>query len=301
MKKKIFLTGASGKLGSTLISYLEKNYNLISVGFKKKPKNGFKLNLTKSLKVKSILNRIKPDIIIHLAALTNVDECEKNYNKAYDLNCNTTKYLVEWAEKRNKCRFIYLSTDQVYSKSGFNSEDNPFPINLYSITKFISENIALTLVNSVIIRTNFYGFFPNHNNSLVNWFIENIRKKKEIKLIKNIFFNPLHVNQLCLYILEIIKNDKIKGVINLGSKDKISKGNLLFKIGKKLNLVKKNYVYENVENLNLNAFRPKNMLMCVKKIEKFLNKPMPKIDDGINDLISNIKINNKTGKLTNDF
>ena len=45
--------------------------------------------------------------------------------------------------------------------------------------------------------------------------------------------------------------------------------------------------YENVENLNLNAFRPKNMLMSVKKIEKFLNKPMPKIDDGINDLISN--------------
>ena len=98
-----------------------------------------------------------------------------------------------------------------------------------------------------------------------------------------------------------IKNDKIKGVINLGSRDKISKGNLLFKIGKKLNLVKKNYVYENVENLNLKAFRPKNMLMCVKKIEKFLNKPMPKIDEGINDLISNIKINNKTGKLTNDF
>ena len=59
-------------------------YNLISVGFKKKPKNGFKLNLTKSLKVKSILNRIKPDIIIHLAALTNVDECEKNYNKAFN-------------------------------------------------------------------------------------------------------------------------------------------------------------------------------------------------------------------------
>ena len=38
MKKKIFLTGASGKLGSTLISYLEKNYNLIPVGFKKKTK-----------------------------------------------------------------------------------------------------------------------------------------------------------------------------------------------------------------------------------------------------------------------
>ena len=190
MKKKIFLTGASGKLGSTLISYLEKNYNLIPIGFKKKPKNGFKLNLTKSLKVKSILNRIKPDIIIHLAAMTNVDLCEKNFKKTYDLNCNSTKHLVNWAHKKKNCRFVYLSTDQVYCGSGFNNENRAFPKNIYSLTKFISENITLSLANSVIIRTNFYGFFPNQNNSLVNWFVENIKAKKrtKTKVIFVVFF-----------------------------------------------------------------------------------------------------------------
>ena len=294
MKKKIFLTGASGKLGSTLISYLEKNYNLIPIGFKKKPKNGFKLNLTKSLKVKSILNRIKPDIIIHLAALTNVDLCEKNFKKTYDLNCNSTKHLVNWAHKKRNCRFIYLSTDQVYCEPGFNNENRAFPKNIYSLTKFISENITLSLANSVIIRTNFYGFFPNHNNSLVNWFVENIKAKKKIKLIKNIFFNPLYVNQLCEYILEIIKNYNIKGVINLGAKDKISKGKFLFKIGKKLN-TKRKFTFQNVENLNLKAYRPKNMLMCVKKVERLLKKPMPSIDEGINDLIINLKQKNVFG------
>ena len=294
MKKKIFLTGASGKLGNNLSGYLEKKYDLFSVGFKKKPEKGFKLDLTDSNKVFNILNKIKPDIIIHLAALTDVDKCETNFKKTYDLNCNTTKYLVNWAHKKKNCRFIYLSTDQVYCKSGFNNEKKAFPRNLYSLTKFISENIALTLNNSVIIRTNFYGFFPNHNNSLINWFIKTTKTKKKIKLIKNIFFNPLYVNQLCEYILEIIKNYNIKGVVNLGAKNKISKGRFLYKIAKKLNIRKK-FTFQNIESLNLKAYRPKNMFMCVKKIEKLLKNPMPTIDDGINDFIINFKQDNKIG------
>ena len=83
MKKKIFLTGATGKLGSTLTPYLEKKYNLFPVGFKIKPKGGVKINLTQSINVKNILNKIKPDIIIHLAAMTNVDYCEENSKKAF--------------------------------------------------------------------------------------------------------------------------------------------------------------------------------------------------------------------------
>ena len=290
MKKKIFLTGASGKLGSTLITYLEKNYNLIPVGFKKKPKNGFKLNLTNVSKVNNVLNRIKPDIIIHLAALTNVDKCESNFAKAYDLNCNATKYLVYWAHKK-KCRFLYLSTDQIYNNSGFNSEDNAKPSNLYSQTKFISENIVLCLNNSVVVRTNFYGFFPNHKDSLVNWFLKCAKKNIKIKLIKDIYFNPLYVHQLCLYLLEIIKNYKIQGIFNLGAKNKISKGELLYKIGERINYKKKKMRFQNVESLKLKAYRPRNMVMKVRKIEKILNKSMPTINLGLNNLIFKIKDN----------
>ena len=290
MKKKIFLTGASGKLGSTLISYLEKNYNLFSIGFKKKPKNGLKLNLTNSSEVNNVLNKVKPDIIIHLAALTNVDECESNFAKAYNLNCNATRYLVYWAHKKN-CRFLYLSTDQIYNNPGFNSEENENPCNVYSQTKFVSENIVLCLNNSVVVRTNFYGFFPNHKDSLVNWFIKCAKKNIKIKLIKNIYFNPLYVHQLCLYLLEIIKNYKIKGIFNLGAKNKISKGELLFKIGEKINYKKKKMKFQNVEFFKLKAYRPRNMVMKVDKIEKILKKSMPTINLGLDSLIFKIKRN----------
>tara|TARA_B100000427_G_scaffold319597_1_gene318015 strand:+ start:3654 stop:4535 length:882 start_codon:yes stop_codon:yes gene_type:complete len=290
MKKKILLTGASGKLGSVLITYLKKKYSLYLIGFQKKPKNGNIINLTNSSKVKNYLNKIKPDIILHLVAMTNVDQCEKDFEKAYDLNCKTTINLVNWAYKK-KCRLIYISTDQVYDNAGFNSENKAIPKNIYSLTKYISENISLSLPNSVVLRTNFYGFFPKHNDSLINWFLKSIQTKKETKLIKNIFFNPLYVHQLCLYILDIIKNSNIKGIFNLGAKNKISKGELLFKVATKLNLDKKKLKYCNVNKIKLKTFRPKNMLMNVKKIEKQLKKKMPTIDDGINNLIKDIKGN----------
>ena len=81
MKKKVLLTGASGKLGSILRKYLSKDYNLIPIGYKKKPKNGYKLDLTNPIKVKKFLDKINPNIVVHLVSMTNVDLCEKEKEK----------------------------------------------------------------------------------------------------------------------------------------------------------------------------------------------------------------------------
>ena len=59
MKKKLFLTGATGKLGSILVKFLEKKYKLIPIGFRNKPKNGYKVDLTKKDRVINFLNRSK--------------------------------------------------------------------------------------------------------------------------------------------------------------------------------------------------------------------------------------------------
>jgi len=288
MKKKLFLTGATGKLGSILVKFLEKEYKLIPVGFRNKPKNGYRLDLTKKDRVINFLNRIKPDIIIHLVAITKVDFCEENFVKAHEINFVTTKNLVDWS-KNNKVRFIYLSTDQLYDSPKFNNEKDEKPKNFYSMTKYFSEVAALSLKNSLVIRTNFYGYFPMHKDSLVDWFINEIKNKKKISLIKNIFFNPIYVKQLCKYIMILINYKKIKGILNLGAKNKISKGRFLYKLADELNLDKKNLKFTNVDKINLKTYRPKNMAMSVKRIEKIIKKPMPSIQEGIKYLVNDLK------------
>lgn len=289
-RKKIIITGATGKLGSRLVPYLKENYKIYPVSFSKKKGGYFKLDLTDENVVNKKINTIKPDIIIHLASLTNVDECEKDFIKAYKINIGITSNLVNATKKENKqIRFIYISTDQIYNKLGYNKEEESNPCNNYAITKYVSENIVKNLSNFLIIRTNFYGFFPKHKDSLINWFLKEYKFKKRINLIKDIFFNPLYVDDLIDVLLRMLENKKTRGIYNLGSKDKISKANLLLKIAKFLGYKKEKFNLIKVKKLNLIAYRPKYMVMNVKKIEKKIKISLPRTDFGLIKLVNEIK------------
>ena len=96
---KILITGSSGLFGSNLIKCLEaKNYNVIGTSLKSK--SSYKCDLTKYLETKKMILQIEPDFIINLVAMTNVDDCEKNSHKAYELNVTTIKNIVQSLENK---------------------------------------------------------------------------------------------------------------------------------------------------------------------------------------------------------
>lgn len=288
---KIFLTGASGKLGKTLYPFLKKNFNVFAVSYKNKFKFTDKLNLTDSTNLMKKLDNFSPDVIIHLASLTNIDECEKKLDLTYKTNISVIENIARWCLKK-KTRLIYISTDQVYNNYGVNKENDPvYPVNFYSLSKLIAEKIVSKLNNVIILRTNFFGYFPEHKGSLINWFLNELKKKKKINLVKDITFNPLYVETLCLLIKKIILKKKIKGIYNLGAQNKISKGMLLYKLGKQLGFKSNLFNFVKSEKIKFFANRSKNMHMSVKKIENTLKIKMPKIEDELNLLINKINKN----------
>jgi len=95
---RIFITGGSGLLGCKIAEIaLEKEYKIYTGYCHNKPEFGelVKFELAKDL---DIIHTVKPEVIIHTAALTNVDECEANKALAYELNVEGTKRLVELAK-----------------------------------------------------------------------------------------------------------------------------------------------------------------------------------------------------------
>ena len=260
LNNKILVTGAYGLLGTTLCKKLEnKGYNVIKHGRKINRDENFKINNFKLLRKN--LNRIQPNYIINLAAFTDVDKCEKDISKAFELNVkfleNFNKYLLK---KKNKCRFIHISTDQVYSGPGPHQEKNVNPINNYGLTKFLGE-LIITHNDALIIRTNFVGKTQRENRlSLTDWFLKNIKEKRKITLYNDIYFNPLEINYLAVLILKIM-NKKVTGTFNLGSRQGISKANLLMKIGKNLKLNTKKCKISKMKASKKKAKRPKNMIM----------------------------------------
>ena len=140
--KKILITGSTGQLGNSLGKVFKSRYDLVFTSRTKPNKNtNYFLDITNSLLVKDMVLAISPDIIINLAALTNVDLCESNPDLAHAINFQGVKNLVNVY----KGPIIHLSTDYVFDgKLGqYIENDITNPINVYGISKYKAEKILL--------------------------------------------------------------------------------------------------------------------------------------------------------------
>jgi len=150
--KKLLITGSEGMLGSFLLDYFH-TYN--SVGF------GKELDITDSVKITTILNNEKPDIIIHTAANTDLEFTESNPDIAYKVNTLGTQNLVNYCLDKD-ILLVYISSTGVYGdhkSEPYNELDDTFPTTIHHKSKFAAENIIRNHLNKfLILRTGWiYG------------------------------------------------------------------------------------------------------------------------------------------------
>ena len=152
---KILLLGSSGLLGSTLIYNLKKN-NFETIAHSASSPADVSFNIKDFDQVRFYINKIKPNIIINLIALTDVDFCEKNKHDAFLINSESVRTITRCCEDLKDPYFIHISTDHVYNHPGLSKENNINIINHYAKTKFEGEKHALN-TKSICLRTNFFG------------------------------------------------------------------------------------------------------------------------------------------------
>ena len=114
--KKIIVTGHTGFIGSHLINYLQqKKYQVIGISRNKLQKTNFnqiKMDINK-INEKKIPGKIFA--VIHCAGITDVQYCQNNPDKCFESNVRGTQKMLEFSRSK-KCKFIYLSSSQVYGK-----------------------------------------------------------------------------------------------------------------------------------------------------------------------------------------
>ena len=161
---KVFLLGAYGRLGSELSSVLLKNgHYVLRQGRHAFAEHSF--DPTDQQRLMNELQNCNPDVIVNLIGLTNLRTNETNNELALLVNtkipeCITRHILSRPDNKQPK--FIHISTDQVYSKEGFNTEEDALPINRYGKTKLLSEEFAVA-AGGIVLRTNYIGTSKANN------------------------------------------------------------------------------------------------------------------------------------------
>jgi dTDP-4-dehydrorhamnose reductase len=276
---KILVTGSNGLLGPYIIKAISNNYTIYTCS---RTTGDFQIDLSDIKLVKKLITHINPDIIVHCAAYTNVEEAENKKELAYLINQQATKNIVE--NLSSKCHFIYISTDQVYADSQtLHKEGTENPVNVYGKSKWCGAIEASKHNYSTILHTNMFG--PSLNNSRLSFtdiIINALINNKELSLYSDTFFSPLHFKYIAHYI-NIIIEKKIYGTYNLGSRNGMSKEVFIIKLAKHLELSTINTKSVISGSIKHRTKRTLDLRLDVNKIENKLGFRMP-------NLIDNIKI-----------
>jgi len=218
-------------------------------------------DLTSSPFLNSVLCDVKPNVIVHCAAIVDVDACGMDKDAADAIHCGVVRRLSSFNPALTQ--FVNISTDSVFDglQGNYSETDIPNPLNYYAKSKLAGEQIALeNNPNSVIIRTNIFGFNYHSGASLVDWALEGLLAGQPIVGFNDVFFNPLYTRQLARCIAEIIEKE-FAGVINIATDERVSKFDFLLRLAQSFNLSLDLIQADTVESVKFLAPRPKDTFL----------------------------------------
>jgi dTDP-4-dehydrorhamnose reductase len=231
---KILITGANGLLGQHLVKLiLDTTSHEVMATSKREPRlviqdsriHYYSLDITDGMAVNLLLEKLRPDTIIHCAALTQVDECEQNPIKAWEINVTATRFLVEAARQINAF-LIFISTDFVFDgiHGPYKETDEINPVSYYGSTKVAAEKaVAESGLPYAIVRTCLlYGniLFGTRSN-IISWVKENLEQGQKIKVVSDQWRTPTYIEDLAKGIL-LIAEKRATGLFHISGKDFLS-------------------------------------------------------------------------------
>ena len=286
---KIAIIGGTGLLGSNLVR-LFSQYDVKAFSRRLgdnifNEKNNIINFNNMETKLSNYFNKWIPDIIINTVALVNLEKCEKDYSKAYYINCEIAVNIAKIAQKYNSY-FIHISTDHYFNdkKDLHNEIDKVILLNNYAKTKYEAEKEIVKINDkSLIVRTNIIGYRRTKIKSFFEWLLESLKSEDKIELYTNFYTSPINVNHLGDILLKCY-NKKLFGIYNISSKEAINKYNFGLKVANKFE-----YNFQNVKKVKLlnegnRLKRALSLGLDVSKIENNLNISMPTIDEVIDSL-----------------
>ncbi len=250
-------------------------------------------DLTRSEDIEK-LSAFEYDVIIHTAALTDLEKCEQNHALAESTHVAATREL---AQRNSKSLFIYISTDSVFDGEvgSYSENDAPNPLNYYSYTKLAGEDaVSKNSARHYILRTNMYGFHRPARRALFEWGYQSLAEGKEINGYTDVMFNPLYVGQLAEVIERFIAVSPPSGIYNATADQSMNKFEFLRQCAKKFGLSTDLVLESKLPENKSILLRPHRTFLRNEKIKHYLPGINLSFDAGINMLYDDFLSFNNT-------
>ena len=289
----MLITGVSGLLGNNLAYYFKNKYEILGLycshpvsiaGIQTE-----KCDLSCSNSTKNVIERFNPAIIIHCASLTNVDQCESDPEITNKVNVISTKNIVDIIFDKD-IKLVYISTDSVYDGilGNFSENDNVNPLNCYGRSKYEGELEVLRKKESVVLRTNLFGWNIQEKKSLGEWILDELKSGRKIQGFKDASFSTIYTLELAR-VIDMVIQSQLSGIYNCGGADSCSKYDFAMKIADRFDLDKELIIPISIDDFQFKAKRGKDLSLNVGKLQNALDYKLPTIDQSIDKFYRDYK------------
>lgn len=261
---KILLTGASGMIGSRFVELLSTKHQIIQLS------TSLGIDLTDNNSLSSFVAENSPEVIVHLAAKANVDECEKDresdlqkinseVNRDFDVIRYCQNESTNWvganssfgvnvigtfnianAASKIHVPFIYISTDFVFdgTKDNYSEEDEPNPVDWYGMTKYLGEKVSTNVYSDTLItRISYpYGISPSPKKDFVRKMADFLKEKGALTLISDQMVTPTYIDDVVNGIDFLVLNNVSSEKLHLVGASSLSPYDIGVKLTEKLGI-----------------------------------------------------------------
>ena len=291
MQKKILITGSNGLLGQKLVALLVQEPNVTLIATAKGQNRGIadgytfaSLDITNPAEVDQVFEQYKPEILIHTAAMTNVDACETDPTGCELLNVTAVEYLIHACKKSNTF-FLHLSTDFI-----FDGENGPYdelaapnPISIYGESKLKAEQLLiLSSLSWAIARTVLvFGIVPDMSRTnIILWVKKSLEENKTIQVVTDQIRTPTLAEDLAMGCWLIAKN-KSEGIFNISGSELLTPYEMAIKTADFYKLPKELIQPADSSTFTQAAKRPLRTGFILDKAKKIIGYSPRSFDEGI--------------------
>jgi len=265
---RLVVTGAGGQLGSEICRLSAQETYGTYLGSRPAPvgrANLIEMDITDVDAVGKVFASLRPDCVVHCAAMTSVDSCETDKYTAWEVNVDGTKNIVRACGKYG-ASLVYISTDYVFdgTKGNYVETDVPNPLNHYARTKLAGEMLAGTLGNHLILRSSV--MFSSGGKNFVSWVRDSL-SKGQTKIVTDQINSPTLAAELADAVLKLVEL-KATGVYHTAGDERISRYDFAKTIANIFGLDASRITAARTAELFQKAVRPADSSLKIEKVKK---------------------------------
>jgi len=238
--------------------------------------------LTSPGAVEELVETYKPEVVLHCAAMANVDACEADPALANRVNAELPGSIAEICRKHS-VRMIHISTDAVFdgNKGNCVEGDEPNPLSVYASSKLAGEKAVLSAYpDALVARVNFYGWSAAGNRSLAENFVHDFLAGKQLMGFTDIFFCPMNILDLSTLLVEVSALD-LHGIYHMVGSEAMSKYQFGVRIAEKFGFDAGLIKPVSVTQSGLKAARSPNLTLSTEELQEAIQHDLPDFNEGM--------------------